>query len=226
MYCRSILCIALIFSHGILCIFCILDINVHLQYSVYICLRTQTYCKFLSYRNLSQSFMAFSWLNLYRDYIGLYFTYIHFKTGDPINVETCSSGKPFFPDKLSFFRLGSVLAVKWSMIRLVFKSYNFCLACSSKVNHNFEIWLNLCLDLISMKGTDYENAGSPEQAHSKVLDFQPLSRKNWPQKSVKYWFVRSCCCFALFIVDFNVSRVVYIGVIVLFLRIPAFGYSL
>ena len=31
---------------------------------------------------------------------------------------------------------------------------------------------------------------------------------------------------ALFIVDYNVSRVVYVGVIVLFLRIPAFGYSL
>ena len=54
------------------------------------------------------------------------------------------------------------------------------LARSSKVNHNFEI-----LDLISMKGTDHDDAGSPEQAHSKVLDFQPLSRKYRPPKECK-----------------------------------------
>ena len=115
-----------------------------------------------------------------------------------------------------------LVAVKWNKTRSVFKGYNFCLACCfSKVNHNFEI-----LDLISMKGTDHDDAGQPEQAHSKALDFQPLSRQNLPQEIVKFWFVKSYCCFVFFFVSYSVSRVVYVGVIVLFLRIPAFGYSL
>ena len=57
---------------------------------------------------------------------------------------------------------------------------------------------------------------------SKVSEFKPWSRRNWVPKGVKYLVV----FVALFILDYNVSRVVYVGVIVLFLRIPAFGYSL
>lgn len=57
------------------------NLNIQLLLTVYI---FHTHCKFLSYRNPSQSFMAFSWLNLYREII-LDFTvhvYTHFKKGE------------------------------------------------------------------------------------------------------------------------------------------------
>ena len=161
--------------------------------------------------------MTFSWLNLYRDYIGLYFTFICSKPAIPWMLKIVQVANHFFQT--------SCLFEAWidgccEMTRSVFQRVQFLSGLlESKVNHNFEI-----LDLISMKGTDYDDAGSPERTQ-KCFIFNLWAGKMEPE-SVKYWFVKSCCCFVLFIVDFDVSRVVYMGVIVLFLRIPAFGYSL